>query len=160
MTVTEIYAGSDGEATKGLYQALEAHGPIGVVAVNLFRAHKASARAKVYRGGIRGQGAYSRLAYERKDWALANLTTTLTHHAAPLGLRWGWAADPEAAVYRAVLYVDLPTGQVSFHTGHRGVGPDYAEPWDGVRDVGAARICGWIDGLLQAAAPVLTEAHG
>lgn len=36
MTPMEIYLGSDGEATKALYARLEAAGPIGAVAMNLF----------------------------------------------------------------------------------------------------------------------------
>ena len=51
--VMQTYQGSDGEATRALYAELQQRGPVGVIAVNLFRAQKNSARAKVYRGGVR-----------------------------------------------------------------------------------------------------------
>jgi hypothetical protein len=43
-----IYHGSNGALTVDLYARLEALGPAGIVAMNLFRAAKASERAKVY----------------------------------------------------------------------------------------------------------------
>lgn len=142
--VLAIYEGSDGEATKRLYQRLEALGPVGHVAVNLFRAHKSSARAKVYRGG-----GYRGLAYERKGWAMDNLVAILAEQAAELGIRWGWGEDAAQEYHRWVLYVDVPTGQVSFHTERRGGGPDYPAAWDGERNTGATRICRWISQLLE-----------
>ena len=42
----DIYHGSDGAATTAYYNELSKRGPIGLVAVNLFRASKCSARAK------------------------------------------------------------------------------------------------------------------
>jgi hypothetical protein len=59
--VALVYEGSNGDATRVLYARLEALGPIGAIAVNVFRAHKSSARAKVYRGGERGRGSYRRM---------------------------------------------------------------------------------------------------
>jgi hypothetical protein len=144
LDVLRIYDGSDGAATTALYAALETHGPAGVVAVNLFRAQKASARAKVYRGGLPGKGSYRGLAYERKQWSLNNLGTVLGQHATALGLAYGWQFDPETGGFPWVLYVDLPSGQVSFHAPARGQGPDYPGVWDGVRDAAAGRICVWI----------------
>jgi hypothetical protein len=38
MTVREIFNGSDGDATRALFSRLEKLGPIGLVAINLFRA--------------------------------------------------------------------------------------------------------------------------
>lgn len=149
MTPLEIYNGSDGEATKQLYADLERLGPVGVVALNLFRAHKCSARAKVYRGGRRGHGSFRAMAYDRKQWSMDNLCQTLTTSAASLGICWGWKQDPAQEFHRWVLYVDLPTGQVSFHTSARGHGPDYPGDWDGIRDAGAARIIAWINALLN-----------
>jgi hypothetical protein len=116
-----------------------------MVAANLFRAHKTSARAKVYRGGERGRGSYRRMAYERKNWALGNITSALNDGRL---LTYGWSEDPAQEFHRWVLYVDLPTGQVSFHAPARGAGPDYQGKWDGSTDEGAGRICRWITQLL------------
>lgn len=149
--VLAVYLGSDGDATRALYARLEKLGAAGAVAVNLFRAHKASARAKLYRGGLPGQGSYRRMAYDRKQWALDNLCSALLRHAEALGLVWGWGVDPQQPMHCNVLYLDLPGGQVSFHTAGRGEGPDYAGGWDGVRDVGAERVCRWIAAQLAAA---------
>lgn len=147
--IMHVYAGSDGDATKALFTRLETCGPLGIVAVNLFRAHKASARAKVYRGGIRGQGSFKRMAYERKQWAMDNLDVALRER--DHGLAWGWKEDAKEPVHRWVLFVETPTGQVSFHTEFRGAGPDFSGEWDGVRDQGSTRICQWIALLLANA---------
>lgn len=56
MDAITVFEGSDGELTKTYYAELSKRGPIGEVAMNLFRAQKCSERAKVYRGGIRGKG--------------------------------------------------------------------------------------------------------
>lgn len=147
--VIRTYRGSDGDATRALYRQLEACGPAGVVGVELFRAQKSSERAKVYRGR-RFRGA----AYDRKGWALDNLCAALTKHAGALGLAWGWGEDTKAPAYRHVLYVDLPTGQISFHAGTRGAGPDYAQGWDGMPGQSADRILRWLARLLAPAAAV------
>jgi hypothetical protein len=55
-----------------------------------------------------------------------------------------------------VLYVDLPTGQVSFHTAARGVGPDYPGKWDGVRGTGAIRIIKWASSLPELMPAIAT----
>ena len=65
--------GSDAAATRCFYGRLIFCGPLGLIAINLFRAQKCSARAKQYRGGIRGVGSYKVLAYQRKEWSLASL---------------------------------------------------------------------------------------
>jgi len=143
-SVMDVYEGSDGEATKDLFERLEPFGPAGRVAVNLFRAQKSSARAKVYRGR-----RYRGSAYDRKEWAIGNLCAVLVEHADQLSIGWGWGEDAAQPVHRHVLYVDLPTGQVSFHAGYRGVGPDYEHRWDGQRGASPARICRWIVQLLS-----------
>jgi len=158
VTPREIYDGSDGDATKALYQRLQDLGPIGYVALNLFRAQKNSARAKVYRGHARGQGSYRGLAYERKEWALANLCTALEQCAAALAMAFGWQRDDGTPGFPWVLYVDLPTGQVSFHAAQRGRGPDYAGAWDQVRDASADRIVRWCEQLLRQTDRPLTSA--
>lgn len=143
MTLTEItavYTGSDGEATRALYAKLEAIGPSGAIAMNLFRACKASARAKVYSRRFRGS------AYDKKQWSMDNLCRVLL--ADDQTIVWGWGRDEKTVGFENVLYVDLPEGQVSFHTDRRGDGPDYPGEWDGVRDRSAARICRFCADLI------------
>lgn len=142
--VVRIYQGSDGEATRALYAELEQLGPAGPIAVNLLRAAKTSERAKRYRGrGYRGA------AYDTKGWSIDNLCGLLPGLAAICGIRsWGWTVDPDQAKHRFVLYVDLPTGQVSFHAEQRGNGPGYAGTWDGRRGLQADRIVRWAAALL------------
>jgi hypothetical protein len=137
--VMSIYRGSDGAATRALYARLDGLGPIGVVAVNLFRAQKCSERAKAYRG--RG--------YKDAAYGMDNLAAALGEHAAPLGIVWGWGEDDKQAFHRHVLYVELPTGQVSFHTDKRGAGPDHPGGWDGMAGMSADRIVRWVGRLLD-----------
>lgn len=144
--VSDTYYGSDGEATRRLYRDLEALGPVGFVAMNLFRASKASERAKVYRGG-NAKGSYRRQSYDKKQWSLDQLTAALTDHGAALSITFGWAVDLKAVNFENVLYVDLPTGQVSFHSAHRGRGPDYSKAWDSA-DKSANRIIKFCQNLL------------
>lgn len=141
--VLKIYDGSDGDATRALYARLSALGPIGDIAVDLFRAQKASARAKVYRGG-----GFKDKAYDKKQWSIDNLAEILRQHGATFAIRWGWSEDRAQEFHRWVLYVDLPAGQVSFHVAARGDGPAYAGEWDRIRDASAGRICSWIAKLL------------
>lgn len=146
--VYRIFNGSDGFETRELYAQLEALGPAGMVACNLFRAQKTSTRAKVYRGGgFRGK------AYGRKQWSMDNLVALLTAHAEALGLRWGWQLDPDQARHCWVLYIDLPCGQVSFHTEYRGSGPDYAGAWDGMKGASPGRVCSFAVAVLSGAFP-------
>lgn len=141
--VLRIYVGSDGVATKVLYEHLRELGPIGEVAINLFRAQKASERAKVYRGG-----GYREAAYDKKDWSVDNLCNHLTDHASALALIWGWSRDEATIGFEHVLYIDLPTGQVSFHAPRRHSGPDYPGEWDGKRGQSPARIVKWVAQVL------------
>lgn len=141
--VERIFKGSDAKETIGLYQAIEATGPLGAIAVNLLRAAKKSERAKKYRGKYKGA------SYDGKQWAMGRLCDLLpeSHFV------WGWAIDEKMRSgsgdpHYHVLYIDLPSGQVSFHTGARGQGPDYPLAWDGVRGAGAGRICRWAAYLL------------
>lgn len=144
-TITSIYEGSNGEATKGLYSALGKLGPAGAVAMDAFRATKASARAKAYRG------KFVAAAYDKKQWAMDNLCATLTTHAAALGIAWGWGVDTSRTggdPFVNVLYIELPTGQISFHTRARGIGPDHTQPWDGARRLGPDRVCRFVHQLF------------
>lgn len=138
-----IYSGSDGEATRALYEELqERFGPVGYLAVALFRAQKTSTKAKGYR-----RGAHRHESYERKAWSISQAAELLESHGDDLKFQWGWAVDNKAEHYRWVFYVELPTGQVSFHMRARGRGPAYIFPWDGVKSEAAVRICRWIDSL-------------
>lgn len=149
MNIEAIYQGSDGDLTRRLYARLDACGAAGDIAKNLLRASKSSSRAKVYRGGVRGVGSYKDMAYLRKQWSMENLCKALTFHAEQIGIRWGWKIDPAQQFHKWVLYVELPTGQVSFHTAGRGEGPDFPGEWDGVRDVSASRIIRWAEVVLD-----------
>ncbi|MDE2096818.1 MAG: hypothetical protein KGL39_06185 [Patescibacteria group bacterium] len=139
--IVRIYEGSNGDETKALYEHLQKYGPAGIVALNLFRACKASARAKVYRGGVRGKGSYRSMAYERKQWSMDNLCKALGDHSHALGIDWGWGKDDTTPGYEWVLYIEVATGQISFHNAYRGIGPDYSKPWDGIRNASVDRIC-------------------
>ena len=144
--IMAIYTGSDGEATKALYDTLNAVGPAGEVATNVFRTCKNSERAKKYRGG-----GYRGMAYERKDWAIGNLCTILNKHGAALGITWGWGRDPRSVGFEDVLYIDLPTGQISFHNGRRFPNcPDYTKEWDRAIGTAPTRICTWIHQILAS----------
>lgn len=139
MNALEIYAGSNGDATKALYARLETLGPIGIVALNLFRAQKASARAKVYRGGgFRGK------AYDKKNWSLENLCTALE---AATPFEWGWKEDSAQEFHRWVLYVELPTGQVSFHSAAALCARRFDGEWDRTH-LSAERIIRFVQSLL------------
>lgn len=146
--VIKIYEGSNGDATRALYAELEQLGPIGVIGLNLFRACKCSERAKEYRG--RG---YKGAAYDRKQWSMDNLCTALEGNAASLDIVWGWGVDEKQDYHRHVLYVELATGQVSFHSATRGKGPDYPSGWDGRPGQSAGRICQWVARILVVPVP-------
>lgn len=134
MNAYRIYKGSDGALTRRLYAELDSRGPVGLVAMNLFRAQKCSTRAKKY-GPYSGVGgkSYRDLAYDRKGWALQQLAGILMEHGADLGITFGWGRDHGQVRNTYVLYVDLPEGQVSFHSPERFDGPDYPGDWDGRR---------------------------
>jgi hypothetical protein len=146
-----VYEGSDGAATVALYTRLHGLGPAGDVAVELLRAQKSSARAKVYRGGVRGRGSFRGMAYDRKQWALGNLATALARHAAALSLVWGWGDDRGQKLNPWVLYVELPTGQVSFHSPSKGAGPMFPGRWDAMPGASEGRVVQWVASLLSAA---------
>lgn len=152
MTPLEIYQGSDGAATKELYGKLEALGPLGLVAMNLFRACKCSDRAKVYRGGIRGKGSYRAMAYDRKAYSMEQLSKILTEHAEILSIGWGWKEDPKTLFDNRsswVLYVDTTRGQCSFHSPTRGLGPAYPRDWDNQVGMTTQRVIDLATELLK-----------
>jgi len=141
--------------------------PYVAVLVSLRDAQRASDSAKhraasgtYYDDWDSGRGAYrmSRRAvendYREKEWALGRACQLLGQ----TDLTWGWGRDLDCPGVTWVLYVDLPTGQVSFHCPSRGDGPDYPGEWDGVEGVSAQRIDEAIDQVLAstqaASAPV------
>lgn len=145
--VIRTYQGSDAEATKALYAELEALGHMGLLATNVFRACKASERAKSYRGGD-SKGRFRAQAYERKRWAMEKIVETLAKQT-ELGIPWGWQKDPEEKIFSWVLYIETPTGQISFHTGLRGPGPTFPGVWDGLPRRAPDRVCRWAARLLN-----------
>lgn len=141
-TALEVFVGSDGNKTQALYTHLQGLGPAGIVATNLFRACKASGRAKTYRGKYKG------LAYDKKNWSLQNLCRILEEHGEALGIRHGWKIDPAQAKHRWVLYIDLPNGQCSFHSETRHTTRDYAGEWD-QQSRSDQRIVAWTQSILN-----------
>lgn len=148
MSPRSIYDGSDGAATQALYDRLTTFGAIGIIALNLFRASKCSGRAKEYSRRWKGP------TYDRKNWSLENLHKALLEHAELLKLRWGWKEDPKQEFHKQVLYVDLPTGQASFHSANRfEKGIDYPGEWDGSGE-SANRIVRFTELVLEASTNV------
>lgn len=147
MTATEVFAGSDGEVTRAYYKQLEERGAIGLIAINLFRAQKCSTRAKVYRGGLRGKGSFRSMAYDRKNYSISELCRILTEHGAARDIRWGWKEDVWTPGFEWVLYIDLPQGQVSFHSSTRGQGPIYPGDWD-KQHLSRERIIAFCDNVM------------
>jgi hypothetical protein len=146
-----VWQQSDGDVTREFYRRLAEKGPIGHVALNLFRANKCSARAKQYRGGLPGRGSFHNMAYERKSWSIGVLSEILKKYGRAAGIRWGWKVDLGTPGYSYVIYVDLPQGQVSFHNSHRLAGPDYPGEWDGQK-LSTERIVQFCDAVLVGGA--------
>jgi hypothetical protein len=92
--------------------------------------------------------------YAEKERALRAICAL----APAAGVVFGWGGDPESHAARWVLYVDLPAGQVSWHTRSRGTGPTYKGRWDGVRDAAAGRIAEQQRELSQGAASATQDA--
>src|SRR5688500_5593290 len=67
---------------------------------------------------------HGRTLTERKQWSFDSLVRALNAHGQAFGIRWGWSEDAAQEYHRQVLYAELPTAQVSFHTEKRGDGPD------------------------------------
>lgn len=135
----DVFNGSDGRLTVAFYRRLQSVGPIGKIAMNLFRAQKTSSRAKVYRAR-----KYTASSYDVKNYSLQELSNSLSEST----LRYGWKLDPCTPGYEWVLYVELPTGQVSFHSASRLAGPSYTGDWDGARGTSVQRILSFVDSVL------------
>ena len=152
MKAIDVYSGSNGEITRQYYAELMKRGRIGTIAMNLFRAQKCSERAKLYRGGIRGQGSFRSMAYERKGYSMQMLSMNLKELRGDdlIRINFGWKRDEKVILSGDdswVLYVDLPTGQVSFHSSIRYEGPDYQGDWDRQR-ASAERILAFCDAVM------------
>lgn len=142
MKSIDIFRGNNGDVTKAWYAELQAKGFLGELAVALFRAQKRSTAAKRYRGG-----RYRRAAYDVKNWSLSEICRLLSRGGHRF--EWGWQRDPNTPGFEWVLYVDLPTGQVSFHSAERLGGPDYFGKWDGVRGASEPRILAFCDAAMN-----------
>jgi hypothetical protein len=93
------------------------------------------------------------MAYEKKYWTMANLCDVLGKHAGALYIRYGWKQDPATVFGQEpswVLYIDLPAGQVSFHSPTRGLGPAYPGEWD-LQHKSEERILDFCARVLEAA---------
>lgn len=145
--------------TRALRKLADAGDPYAGALQQLRAAQRASDRAKSRAAtgthwddfyGSHGNYIASRDAirsdYLDKDIALRAARPLLT----AAGITWGWGSDTGSYAATHVLYVDLPTGQISFHQPARGDGPDYEGTWDGVRDVAEARIEAAIAELVGA----------
>jgi hypothetical protein len=146
----EAYYSRNGPDSAAFTKRLERTGPLGMIAAQLFRAQKASEKAKL--PGYRRAGAYGRsfssFSYEAKEAALNTLVSFLAENN--VEITWGWGEDASQPHARWVLYVELPTGQVSFHSPTKFTGPDYANEWDGSQQ-SVDRILKFCDNLLDAA---------
>jgi hypothetical protein len=142
MTAREMFEQSNGVVTKNYYADLETRGILGSVAVNLFRAQKTSTRAKRYRGR-----RFRDAAYDTKQWAMDKLCRALLEHGKSLGIAFGWKEDKGGFV-PWVLYVDLPNGQVSFHSPARGEGPNYPGDWDR-QHASEERVLAFCDAVME-----------
>lgn len=118
----KVFAQSKGAITTAYLKRLRERGPRGKIAAELFVAQKASERAKTY------SGDGTDLAYDRKAEGLQALCEILAEDNC--GLQWGWKPDWIAHRPPFILYIDLPDGQVSFHSHDRFAGPDYPNAWD------------------------------
>jgi len=139
MRALEVFSQNDGEVTKAYYREMEQLGPLGHIAVCLFRCQKRSSRAKDYR-----RGKYRRLAYDVKSWSMQELCKALSQHAQAHGITWGWKEDSSVLFGEEpsqVLYIDLPEfGQCSFHNPERFEGPEYSGEWSGIKNSDAVII--------------------
>lgn len=124
----DVYNSSDAELTRSYYDLLEHYGIVGRFALNLFRALKCSDRAAKYTDlGHRTK------TLGRKRYSIESLVAILNEHATALGITWGWRTEHHDPKYVSAgaqaaphaLYMNLPTGQVRFHSPARMTGPEY-----------------------------------
>lgn len=126
MLAQAVFNQQNGDVTKAYYAKMNTKGLEGQLAVALFRAQKRSTAAKKYRGR-----RFTRDAYEVKNWSLSEICRILdAMQAFELAPVWGWKRDPLTPGYEWVLYIELPTGQCSFHCSQRLNGPDFCGEWN------------------------------
>lgn len=150
MTARQVLASSCAADTRDFKKRLTQCGPEGILASLLFSAYKTSSRAKQYRGGIRcssGRISFRDLSYDRKAEHLNKLAEFLSQHES-LVKGWGWGTDPDNVDARYVLYIDLPGGQVSFHSCKKYTRQVYPGQWDG-QNASEQRILAFCDQLLK-----------
>lgn len=141
-----VFARRDGGATMDHCIELALRGAIGSVAVAMYQAQYTSSRAKSYRRRGRNE------SYDRKNVTLVRAPGILEAGQ----IVYGWKTDPNQEYHNQVLYVDLPTGQVSFHSATRGYGPDYQGDWDGLQE-SQSRIFEFCDQVLDMPANSITH---
>lgn len=134
--------------------------PYGRLLRALDRAQGANERAKArsangihfhgYSGGRFRRANYrsSRAARARDYAAKEQAIGEATGLASAGGVKFGWARSDDAGV-PWVVYFEIPTGQVSFHSPTRGVGPDYDSEWDGAPDMTRMRLDAAIQAVLN-----------
>jgi hypothetical protein len=138
----KVFNQNDGDVTKSYYATMNAKGLLGQLAVALFRAQKRSTAAKKYRGK-----KFRHAAYDVKNWSLSEVCRIMNSlNAFGYEFKWGWGKDPNTPGFPWVLYVEIPTGQVSFHSPDRLNGPDYPKGWDGI-GASEPRILAFCDSL-------------
>lgn len=152
MKAAHVLAGADDNLTLAYYLLLQKRGPLGMIALNLFRAQKnASSLCRPA-----GYGPAAAAAASAGVWSLELLVHVLARHGAHFGISYGWKPIMEPRKDRApfVLFVDLPDfGQVSFDAFERGCGPEYSNECDGVRK-NEERIFGFCDFVYAQPAEV------
>lgn len=139
-----VFNQQDGDVTKSYYARLNNISLEGELAVALFRAQKRSTAAKKYRGR-----KFTRGAYDVKNWSLGEICRIAKQlNSIGNAIVWGWKRDPNTPGYEWVLYVNLPTGQCSFHSATRLDGPDFTGEWDS-RIESRTAICRFCDTIWE-----------
>ncbi|MBL6852365.1 MAG: hypothetical protein ISS15_05430 [Alphaproteobacteria bacterium] len=147
--VMGVYLGSNGDKTKALYQRLNALGPVGFVASNLFRACKCSERAKDYR-----RGSQKREAYRRKQWSLDNLDgvrccSNMAQRSGSSGA--GRPIRRRNSTSKCSMSSSRPA-RLAFTPRRAATARIFVGAWDGVRGEAPERICRWVVQVLEGAA--------
>lgn len=125
MKSIEAFESRNPSVTVAFQSSLLSRGVAGQLAFGVFRAQKRSTVAKGQR-----RGKYRRGCYDGKNEALKYVDSLMQIHARNLGLTWGWGIDRSQEYHSSVLYVDLPTGQCSFHSESSVSTTVYRGNWD------------------------------
>ena len=158
VSASKVYHGSDGGVTRSFCCRLKKCGHVGQLAAALFMAQKYSSRAKTYQDGIDlpdgRKASFTDLTYQKKNKHLEALCRLLSTDSC--GFAWGWGKNPRQRYASYVLYVELPQGQVSFHSPTRIPGPEFPGVWDG-QHANAERVIAFCDALMDWAMGVPAE---